>query len=360
MLTYSDYYPFGMAMHGRTYNFGDYRYGFNGKEKDDELKGLGNSYDYGARLYDPRIGRWMAVDPLAKKYPFASPYNFALNTPVQAYDPDGRLVIFVNGFRFDDYVAWIERQGARKGNVRNYLDEAVRDFFTGNDWITDARINDHKPWENYPDHINYDKNNYWGEIDNMFYERFTGQIINEGSEQSYYVDGMHSPNSTAQDKYDKGVAKGEAIFKKIQSGDIQLKVGETIKLVGHSHGGWESRGIADYLASQNLPVEALYMVNPHQPIEDVNRLKGVPGYLSIQYSRKSDILSSTDTSGKALSKILRAFGQSRYGQMQGVTENKRMKDLPDKSLGGHGIENASEVFDILRLREGYVRKNGEK
>lgn len=79
----------------RTYNGGDYRYGFNGKEKDDEIKGSGNSYDYGARMYDPRIGRWMAVDPLARKYPFASPYNFVLNTPIMAIDLDGLEAVVV-------------------------------------------------------------------------------------------------------------------------------------------------------------------------------------------------------------------------------------------------------------------------
>ncbi len=73
-----------------------YKYGFNGMEKDDEAKGNGNSLDFGARIYDPRLGRWLSLDPLAAKYPYASPYNFALNTPVQAKDPDGKKVFFVN------------------------------------------------------------------------------------------------------------------------------------------------------------------------------------------------------------------------------------------------------------------------
>ncbi|GGD36603.1 hypothetical protein GCM10011343_28070 [Flavobacterium orientale] len=41
-----------------------YRYGFNGMEKDDEIKGEGNSYDFGARMLDPRVGRWFAPDPI--------------------------------------------------------------------------------------------------------------------------------------------------------------------------------------------------------------------------------------------------------------------------------------------------------
>ena len=50
----------------RRHSNDDYRYGFNGKESDNELKGKGNSYDFGARMYDPRTGRWFARDDLFK------------------------------------------------------------------------------------------------------------------------------------------------------------------------------------------------------------------------------------------------------------------------------------------------------
>jgi len=79
-------------------NDNDYRYGFNGMEKDDELKGQGNSYDYGARIYDPRIAKWLSRDPLAKKYASHSPYNFALNNPIYFKDPDGRDVLPTSQF----------------------------------------------------------------------------------------------------------------------------------------------------------------------------------------------------------------------------------------------------------------------
>lgn len=67
----------------------EYRYGFNGKEKDDELKGIGNSYDFGARMLDPRLGRWFRPDRMESKYPNFSPYNFAINSPLRVVDPDG-------------------------------------------------------------------------------------------------------------------------------------------------------------------------------------------------------------------------------------------------------------------------------
>lgn len=67
-----------------------HRYGFNGKEKDDEVKGSGNSLDFGDRIYDPRLGRWLSTDPLQKKYPDLSPYNFTGNNPILFVDYDGK------------------------------------------------------------------------------------------------------------------------------------------------------------------------------------------------------------------------------------------------------------------------------
>ena len=68
---------------------GDYSYGFNGQEKDDEIKGEGNQLNFKFRAYDPRLGRFFAVDPLARKFPFWTPYQFAGNTPIEAKELEG-------------------------------------------------------------------------------------------------------------------------------------------------------------------------------------------------------------------------------------------------------------------------------
>lgn len=89
VLSAVDYYPFGMEIPGRIYTSVPYRYGFNGKEKDNEPKGEGNSVDFGARFYDPRLGRFLSLDAMANQYPSQTPYHYSLNSPLMFRDPDG-------------------------------------------------------------------------------------------------------------------------------------------------------------------------------------------------------------------------------------------------------------------------------
>jgi RHS repeat-associated protein len=84
-----DYSPFGAPLKGRTFNGSGSRYGFNGKENDNEVEGSGNWQDYGMRLYSPRLGRFPSVDPLTNKFAFYTPYQYAGNKPIWAVDLDG-------------------------------------------------------------------------------------------------------------------------------------------------------------------------------------------------------------------------------------------------------------------------------
>ena len=77
-----------MLMPGRNYQAG-YRFGFNGQEMDNDIKGVGNSYSYIERNYDPRLGRFHSIDPFATAFPASSPYSFALNNPIYFIDQDG-------------------------------------------------------------------------------------------------------------------------------------------------------------------------------------------------------------------------------------------------------------------------------
>ncbi|MBQ4819099.1 RHS repeat-associated core domain-containing protein [Aquimarina sp. MMG016] len=89
VLSYNDYYPFGMLLPNRHGNSSEYRYGFQGQEKDDEVKGEGNSINYTFRMHDPRLGRFFAVDPLTAEYPHYTPYSFSGNKVIHAIELEG-------------------------------------------------------------------------------------------------------------------------------------------------------------------------------------------------------------------------------------------------------------------------------
>jgi len=95
VLSAVDYYPFGMMMPDRQWYAGSDSTiavnGFNGMRKDDEISGVGNSLDFGARIYDSRLGRWLSLDPLQSKYPSLSSYCFAANNPILFID--GRDIV---------------------------------------------------------------------------------------------------------------------------------------------------------------------------------------------------------------------------------------------------------------------------
>jgi len=86
-----------------------YRYGFNGKENDkDAGEGI---QDYGMRIYDERLGRFLSVDPLAEDYPYYTPYQFAGNSPIELIDMDGA-------------------EGGKLINKLLEISDAISDFFT--------------------------------------------------------------------------------------------------------------------------------------------------------------------------------------------------------------------------------------
>jgi RHS repeat-associated protein len=211
------------------YSTGGYRYGFNGKENDDEVYGEGNSLDFGARVYDSRLGRWLSLDPLQVKYPSLSAYNFAGNTPIQAVDPDGKLILFVNGYQgAKDFVYdVITTVGIPAALIR---------AFCSDDQICPEEIS------------HFDKGNYWDKIDDKFKERI-------GDQNAVYADGSSHMFSSADRRLNAGKEAGLNMLKKIESGDIKLIPGETIKIVAHSQGCAYAAGMAEVLmTNKNIKI----------------------------------------------------------------------------------------------------------
>ena len=83
----TNYYAFGTPYEDSTPS----QYKYNGKELD-RMHGL-DTYDYGARQYDPILARWDRMDPLSEKYYSTSPYAYCANNPVKFIDPDGRKIV---------------------------------------------------------------------------------------------------------------------------------------------------------------------------------------------------------------------------------------------------------------------------
>ena len=183
-----------------------FKYKYNGKEWQDELNL--NLYDYGARLYDPLINRWTIIDEKSELYFANSPYNYALNTPTNAVDPDGKLVIFINGL------------GGGDGD---------KNYWRG---ITNIGRLPHNPLMRK-----------WGyvEFDNMVMDHLNDH-------HSMYIDGSPGSifnNLTSGQRYKSGWNRGYKEAKSIIASlarDPQGNITETIKIITHSMGGVYGKG----------------------------------------------------------------------------------------------------------------------
>ncbi len=299
----TDYYPFGLSMEGRAVQDSSYRYGFTGHEKDDEIKGAGNHYGFEDYGYDPRISRRWRSDPAHALYPNISPYAYALNTPINAIDPDGKIVIFVNGYRGLHAV------------VTDLFDNGfVRRIYRK---LSSERI------------YKADKYKYWGGMDDKFMDKI-------GDNKAIYADASSHALSTANYRYRRGKEAGETLLQQISAGDIKLQtdengnVTETIKIVSHSQGSAYASGMSNVLTDAGYKVEVEYNIAPKQPgdIPEMNAVRRV------QYGSDQDIIAPQSPMS----------GDVEQGGGPGS----------DGKIGGHLLGNFKNIFNIKKGQDGYV------
>ncbi|MGB0897221.1 MAG: RHS repeat domain-containing protein [Flavobacteriaceae bacterium] len=160
-----EYHPFGMLLPNRHGSSDGYRYGFQGQEKDDEIKGIVNSYDFGARMLDSRVGRWFTKDKLESSYPSHSTYNFVLNNPIYLVAPDGNAPYDWYKNKLSHYVYDENIKSQKDLNDRGiggtYKGETVMlDRYRGNEGLNRYQLNaDGSVWDN-----NQAWDNNFGEI----------------------------------------------------------------------------------------------------------------------------------------------------------------------------------------------------
>lgn len=163
----------------------------------------------------PTDYKWWSTDPAANEYPSLSPYNFVGNNPINAIDPDGKRILFVNGYWRADGLG--QKIGSPVGGA-----------------------------------------SYWGPGFEQSAQKFFGGV----NTNNQFVEGRGSFYSSAASRYTSGYEYAKANLTVLTADMVE---GETFKLVTHSQGGAYGAGIAQYLIEQGYKVETIAHLSTYQP-----------------------------------------------------------------------------------------------
>ena len=262
---------------------GVYRYGFNGQENQNET--TTSSYDFGARVLNPKLGKWLSVDPLILEYPSTSPYSYVNNQPIVAIDPDGKKILFVNGY-------WCPG------------------------WCGDA-VGSKEPGKGY-----------WGAGFTEAAQRFFSDYsLISGAN---YIDGSSTVgfDEDGEDRYEKGRDYAKNNLETITSGMVE---GETIKIVSHSEGCAMAAGITSYLIESGYKVEIVVYLSSDESSDF--KAPAEPTSLQLAYCDDAvtveETISGVDKHGVVYDSDLEA--KYHHGQTKSSGVFELLKDL--KTVG---------------------------
>jgi RHS repeat-associated protein len=303
---------FGMGMEGRKWSgASDYRYGFNGMENDNEVYGERNAIDFGARIYDSRLGRWLSRDPLEFKYPGISTYAYAFNSPIVFNDPSGKGGVItvvdegnVHTVTLETTVWLIGKDAEQYKDSPTFTNKTVK--------VEDPQIKD-KIWDvQIIVHYKYspEMNNY---------------VESEGLKEGVYMDDL--PTET-ENKISKGI---EAYG--FQAGDNVLQLDDQLRQRGTGTGGTFGTGNWYAFAREFISENGVIQNMRHEPGHQIGFDERYDPFVGLQLGHLSfDLDYMGRGSATLISSEIMDFSEIHY------------VDLLDFAIPMVGA-NKSQVFD---------------